>query len=163
MSATKFPLTQEVEKLGGIRAIAISHPHFYSAMVAWGRQFNAPIYVHEVLDANNLHVACPCHLPSAHKMLQGRFFLITKTFELNLFFPSQNVLWTFNRRPSGNWYMRGWAAGTPMSSGSRLSKAHFIVECAFHNRRWVSRNGRCQQLPLIWWLQRCNLRLLVRV
>lgn len=39
---------QAVEKLGCIRAIAISHPHFYSGMVAWGRQFNAPIYVHEV-------------------------------------------------------------------------------------------------------------------
>jgi hypothetical protein len=38
---------EAVEQLGGIRAIAISHPHFYSAMVAWGRQFNAPIYVHE--------------------------------------------------------------------------------------------------------------------
>jgi hypothetical protein len=35
------------QKLGGIRAIAISHPHFYSGMVEWSRAFNdAPIYLH---------------------------------------------------------------------------------------------------------------------
>lgn len=36
-----------VNDLGGIRAIAISHPHYYSAMVEWSRAFNgAPIYLH---------------------------------------------------------------------------------------------------------------------
>ncbi|HEX7517868.1 MAG TPA: MBL fold metallo-hydrolase [Chthoniobacterales bacterium] len=38
---------ERVKALGGIRAIAISHPHFYSAMVEWSRAFNgAPIYLH---------------------------------------------------------------------------------------------------------------------
>jgi len=38
-----------VNDLGGIRAIAISHPHFYSGMVEWSRAFNnAPIYLHAV-------------------------------------------------------------------------------------------------------------------
>ncbi|MEP6774190.1 MAG: MBL fold metallo-hydrolase, partial [Chloroflexota bacterium] len=33
---------------GGISAIAISHPHFYSSMVEWSKAFdNAPIYIHE--------------------------------------------------------------------------------------------------------------------
>ena len=33
--------------LGGIKGIAISHPHYYTAMVAWSRAFaNAPIYLH---------------------------------------------------------------------------------------------------------------------
>jgi glyoxylase-like metal-dependent hydrolase (beta-lactamase superfamily II) len=36
----------QVKALGGISAIAISHPHFYSAMVEWSRAFNAPIYLH---------------------------------------------------------------------------------------------------------------------
>src|SRR5690606_29461653 len=36
-----------VAALGGIQAIAISHPHFYSAMVEWSRAFDAPIYLHE--------------------------------------------------------------------------------------------------------------------
>jgi len=37
---------ERINALGGIRAIAISHPHFYSAMVEWSRTFNdAPIYL----------------------------------------------------------------------------------------------------------------------
>jgi glyoxylase-like metal-dependent hydrolase (beta-lactamase superfamily II) len=36
-----------IRSLGGISAIAISHPHFYSSMVEWSRAFdNAPIYLH---------------------------------------------------------------------------------------------------------------------
>lgn len=36
-----------VEALGGLAAIAISHPHFYGAMVEWSRSFGGvPIYVH---------------------------------------------------------------------------------------------------------------------
>jgi glyoxylase-like metal-dependent hydrolase (beta-lactamase superfamily II) len=36
-----------VNELGGIDAIAISHPHFYSSMVEWSHTFAAPIYLHE--------------------------------------------------------------------------------------------------------------------
>ena len=36
-----------VNKLGGIKAIAISHPHYYSTIVEWGKAFNAPIYIHQ--------------------------------------------------------------------------------------------------------------------
>jgi glyoxylase-like metal-dependent hydrolase (beta-lactamase superfamily II)/DNA-directed RNA polymerase subunit RPC12/RpoP len=35
-----------VEELGGIAAIAISHPHYYSSMVEWARSFDAPIHLH---------------------------------------------------------------------------------------------------------------------
>lgn len=37
----------EVERRGGIKAIAISHPHYYSSMVEWAERFDAPIYLHE--------------------------------------------------------------------------------------------------------------------
>lgn len=37
----------QVRALGGIRAIAISHPHYYSCMVEWSQAFQAPIYLHE--------------------------------------------------------------------------------------------------------------------
>lgn len=38
---------RRVSELGGIRAIAISHPHYYSAMIEWSRAFDdAPIYLH---------------------------------------------------------------------------------------------------------------------
>lgn len=35
-----------VRALGGISAIAISHPHYYSSMVEWARAFDAPIHLH---------------------------------------------------------------------------------------------------------------------
>jgi glyoxylase-like metal-dependent hydrolase (beta-lactamase superfamily II) len=41
---------------GGLAAIAISHPHYYSAMVEWARAFGCPILLHE---ADAVHVARP--------------------------------------------------------------------------------------------------------
>jgi glyoxylase-like metal-dependent hydrolase (beta-lactamase superfamily II) len=35
-----------IEALGGLRAIAISHPHFYTTMVEWARAFDCPVYLH---------------------------------------------------------------------------------------------------------------------
>jgi hypothetical protein len=35
-----------VEQAGGLRAIAISHPHYYSAMVDWAERFDVPILLH---------------------------------------------------------------------------------------------------------------------
>jgi glyoxylase-like metal-dependent hydrolase (beta-lactamase superfamily II) len=37
----------EVERLGGIDTIAISHPHYYSGMVEWAERFDARILLHE--------------------------------------------------------------------------------------------------------------------
>jgi glyoxylase-like metal-dependent hydrolase (beta-lactamase superfamily II)/DNA-directed RNA polymerase subunit RPC12/RpoP len=36
----------EVNARGGIRAIAISHPHFYSSMIEWAERFDAQIFLH---------------------------------------------------------------------------------------------------------------------
>lgn len=38
---------REIEGLGGIDGIALSHPHYYSSQVEWAEAFNAPIYIHE--------------------------------------------------------------------------------------------------------------------
>jgi len=35
-----------IHALGGISAIAISHPHYYTTMQDWAAEFNAPIYLH---------------------------------------------------------------------------------------------------------------------
>jgi DNA-directed RNA polymerase subunit RPC12/RpoP len=35
-----------VNARGGIRAIAISHPHYYSAMVEWAERFDANVFLH---------------------------------------------------------------------------------------------------------------------
>jgi hypothetical protein len=37
---------EEVERRGGLDAIAISHPHYYTGMVEWARRFDCPVYVH---------------------------------------------------------------------------------------------------------------------
>ena len=35
-----------IKGLGGIQAIAISHPHFYTTMVEWAHAFDAPVHLH---------------------------------------------------------------------------------------------------------------------
>src|SRR5216683_917215 len=35
--------TEIIRGLGGIMAVAVSHPHFYSAMASWGRAFDCPV------------------------------------------------------------------------------------------------------------------------
>ena len=55
-----------VRALGGIRAIAISHPHYYASMVEWSHAFDAPIYLHAA-DREWVHAARP-----GHRLLGGR-------------------------------------------------------------------------------------------
>ncbi|MGV2941491.1 MBL fold metallo-hydrolase [Mesobacillus sp. LC4] len=38
---------KEIHSLGGIDAIALSHPHYYSTQVEWAERFGASIYIHE--------------------------------------------------------------------------------------------------------------------
>jgi glyoxylase-like metal-dependent hydrolase (beta-lactamase superfamily II) len=40
-------VVERVAEEGGLAAIAISHPHFYTAMVEWAHAFGCPVYVHE--------------------------------------------------------------------------------------------------------------------
>jgi hypothetical protein len=40
-------LVAQVRALGGISAIAVSHPHFYGSMIEWAHAFGAPVYIHE--------------------------------------------------------------------------------------------------------------------
>jgi glyoxylase-like metal-dependent hydrolase (beta-lactamase superfamily II) len=37
---------QAIEAKGPVTAIALSHPHYYSAMVEWARRFDCPVLVH---------------------------------------------------------------------------------------------------------------------
>ena len=47
-----LPLLDEmaafVESRGGLRAIAISHPHYFTTMVEWAHRFDCPVLVHEL-------------------------------------------------------------------------------------------------------------------
>ncbi|WP_271852553.1 MBL fold metallo-hydrolase [Planococcus maritimus] len=38
---------ETIKALGGIDAIALSHPHYYSTQVEWAETFDAKIYIHE--------------------------------------------------------------------------------------------------------------------
>jgi hypothetical protein len=37
---------EALRQAGGVRAIAISHPHYYSSLVEWSRALDAPVYLH---------------------------------------------------------------------------------------------------------------------
>jgi glyoxylase-like metal-dependent hydrolase (beta-lactamase superfamily II) len=50
-----------INDLGGIKRIAISHPHFYTTMVEWSRTFDAPIYIHESERADVRRPEAPIH------------------------------------------------------------------------------------------------------
>lgn len=45
-----------VRALGGLAAVAISHPHYYTTMVEWARAFDAPVLLHA---ADRAHVVRP--------------------------------------------------------------------------------------------------------
>ena len=51
--------TEIIRSLGGIKAIAVSHPHFYSAMASWGRAFDCPVLAHDA-DRQWLAEPDPC-------------------------------------------------------------------------------------------------------
>jgi glyoxylase-like metal-dependent hydrolase (beta-lactamase superfamily II) len=36
----------EIARRGGLAAIAISHPHYYTGMVEWAHRFECPVYLH---------------------------------------------------------------------------------------------------------------------
>ena len=38
-----------IQQRGGLKAIAISHPHFFTTMAVWAERFDVPIYLHESL------------------------------------------------------------------------------------------------------------------
>ena len=47
VSLIDYPTAEAVKGLGGIVAIAISHPHYYSSMVDWSEKFGSvPVYLH---------------------------------------------------------------------------------------------------------------------
>ena len=36
----------EIDRRGGLRGIAISHPHYYTTMVEWAERFGCPVHLH---------------------------------------------------------------------------------------------------------------------
>ena len=46
-------LVGAVAELGGVGAIAISHPHFYGSMIEWAHAFGAPVYIPKLINGKN--------------------------------------------------------------------------------------------------------------
>jgi hypothetical protein len=63
----------EVNSRGGIRAIAISHPHFYSSMVEWAERFDAQIFLHA---ADREWVMLPADTGSRIQFWEGTTFAL---------------------------------------------------------------------------------------
>ncbi|KAH0414835.1 metallo-beta-lactamase family protein, partial [Aureobasidium melanogenum] len=59
------PLIDFINSLGGLTAIVISHPHFYTTHISWAATFGCPVYVHS-LDQQWL---CRTPLPSTKRVL----------------------------------------------------------------------------------------------
>lgn len=54
-----------IGEVGGLRAIAISHPHFYASFVEWSEAFGGvPVYLHQS-DAEHVRRPDPCVVPWA--------------------------------------------------------------------------------------------------
>ncbi|MEI6945955.1 MBL fold metallo-hydrolase [Paraflavisolibacter sp. H34] len=41
------PTVAYLHSLGGLRAVTISHPHYYGLMTEWARAFDCPVYLHQ--------------------------------------------------------------------------------------------------------------------
>ncbi|SEO44246.1 MBL fold metallo-hydrolase [Mucilaginibacter sp. OK283] len=53
----------EVNKLGGIKAIALSHPHYFTTIVEWSKAFgNAPVYINALDEEWLCRRDAPLHL-----------------------------------------------------------------------------------------------------
>src|SRR3954452_2886006 len=50
------PTITLIRALGGLTGVALSHPHYYSTMVEWGREFGVPVWLHA---ADRQHVTRP--------------------------------------------------------------------------------------------------------
>ncbi|GHC23706.1 MBL fold metallo-hydrolase [Kushneria pakistanensis] len=106
ISLLDAPTFQLIQGLGGLSAIAISHPHYYSTMASWAEAFDCPVHVHdddrqwimqpserlsfwegdrlEVLPGVTLHRlgghfpgACVLHCPAQQLLLAGDTLLVT--------------------------------------------------------------------------------------
>ncbi|ATY60168.1 metallo-beta-lactamase domain [Cordyceps militaris] len=97
---------QRIRDAGGLRAIVISHPHFYGAHVVWARAFGCPVYTaaedaawattasaHRqllagaetaILDTGVAAIKVGGHFPGSMVLLYDRHLFVADTFMLTL-------------------------------------------------------------------------------
>lgn len=94
---------KRIAGLGGVQAIAISHPHFYSAMLEWSEALGGvPIYLHEA-DEEWVRFDSPFL-----RFWEGERFALTDAIDLvhlpGHFPGSSGLLWKSGPRPGGSLY-----------------------------------------------------------
>jgi glyoxylase-like metal-dependent hydrolase (beta-lactamase superfamily II) len=91
---------QHLQALGGIRAIVISHPHYFSTSAQWAEVFNCDLFIsaedEQWLgnrgDNNRLKLwkGDKLHIPCAQDISHGSDLIVIKT---GGHFPGSSVLW----------------------------------------------------------------------
>lgn len=91
VSQLDSPTIAHINSLGGVKAIAISHPHYFATMMDWSQAFgDAPVYIHQK-DAGWL-----CRKGPAVNLWQGPELELWEGIKLVLcggHFPGANILY----------------------------------------------------------------------
>jgi len=148
-----------IRLLGGLKAIAVSHPHFYSTISTWGRTFECPVFLHEA-DKEWVVDPDPCIsfwtgetkdiLPgiTIHR-LGGHFPGSTALhwIDRQALFPGDTLLVTFDRKHVS--FMWSYPNNVPLPAadveriGSRLRKLEFAsIYSPFWERGEIERNAK---------------------
>ncbi|RSM18695.1 hypothetical protein CDV31_002415 [Fusarium ambrosium] len=81
----------KIQALGGLRAIVISHPHFYSTHIQWARAFECPVYL-SAEDARWVTMASTHQIPLASTETETEVVSGVKAIKLGGHFPGSMVL-----------------------------------------------------------------------
>src|SRR5438552_7003906 len=110
----------EVNARGGIRAVAISHPHFYSSMIEWAERFDALIFLHAA----------------------DREWVMRKTPRIQFWEGTTRSLWDgMTLINCGGHFEGGTVLHWPAASGSSRSKSALLtgdIITVVQDRRYVS-------------------------
>ncbi|KAK7757785.1 hypothetical protein SLS62_000163 [Diatrype stigma] len=87
---------KRIKDLGGISAIAISHPHYYSSSLVWAEAFNCKVYL-SLEDKSFLMRTGPAHVLFKGQQLElpSDEFVVAK---VGGHFPGSSVLWWKSER-----------------------------------------------------------------
>jgi glyoxylase-like metal-dependent hydrolase (beta-lactamase superfamily II) len=148
-----------IRLLGGLKVIAISHPHFYSAIATWGQTFECPVFVHDA-DKEWLTDRDPCIAVwsgetkdllagvTVHR-LGGHFPGSTVLYwaDRRALFPGDTILVTFDRKQVS--FMWSYPNNLPLPAveveriGSRLRELDFdSIYSPFWERGEIERNAK---------------------
>ncbi|KAM6537981.1 hypothetical protein FALCPG4_003873 [Fusarium falciforme] len=122
----------KIQALGGLRAMVISHPHFYSTHVQWARAFKCPVYL-SAEDARWATMASAHQIPLA--LTETEVVSGVKAIKLGGHFPGSMVLLFDGRLLIADTLMTtaagvgGWevdATGTSRSKPPGLNSFSFL-------------------------------------